>query len=506
MPYRVTEADYKAESKRQQTIIDSTNETAAAKLKAQVAWLKNQINYENFKIQRWNSENAATWNSFRWYVAGGNGDANWNPFRVKVSPRWEPIYVYNGDIVPDGSSYVIIRNPSPTGTTDITFDSYVIKSGTKTWGQYAADQLNIRQAADKATVDGKKTKIQSSKTKIENFTDLLSALEVAGKPYTAKEFDKLETGTIPATETTDATALHYNCAFPKETYFASNQFFYYNDGKNNVMHGNNTPTKISKSPLTELWKDSSNKVAGHKGMIIPNQSYFKASAVTKNPNNAITPQDKNGYTIDTFTDNVAYNGRVGGNYAFQFMYNPGSIQMSYMGTPDVDVGFEISGSEQFGLIGGIGVTQSTITFDILLNRTFDMTYIDPKTKKLKKGFKVTDIYPAGSNLPTDDDLELIYHRGTMYDVEFLLRGLLGYVATTTLRSFLSTSGINQSKTADIGYLGAMPVELHLGESLRYLGIINGLGIQHVMFNERMVPTFSTLRIQFNRIPDFPTTL
>lgn len=500
MVYRVTENDYKAESKRQQAIIDNKNASAAAKLKAQVAWLKNQINYENFKITNWQRENANTWQSFRWYVSGGGGDAKWNPFKVKVSARWEPVYVEIGDIVPDGSSYVIITNAGQT------YNSYDIKTGTTSWGKYAADQLNIRQAADKATVDGKKTKIESSKNKILNYTDILGALDILGKPYTKKEFDKLEAGTIPASDTTEATTLKYNCSFPKETYFSSNQFMYYNEGKNSVMHGNNSPTKISKSPLIELWKDSSSKVAGHKGMIIPNQSYFKASDTTKNPNNAITPQDKNGKTIDAFTDNVSYNNRVGGNYAFQFMYNPGSIQMSYMGTPDVDVGYEISGSEQFGLIAGVGVTQSTITFDILLNRSFDMKYIDPKTKKLKSGFKTTDVYPAGSNLPTEEDLELIYRRGTMYDVEFLLRGLLGYAATTTLRAFIGANGISQSKTADIGYLGAMPVELHLGESLRYLGIINGLGIQHVMFNERMVPTFTTLRIQFNRVPDFPTTI
>jgi hypothetical protein len=501
MGFRVTEADYLAESKRQQAIINSKTASAAAKQAAQLAWLKNQINYENFLIKDWTAQNTSEWKSFAYYCTQNSayGNFTWNPFWVVVPPRLDVPYTVEdlkNQAIRNDVNGSLGHDDGETRTTNPL----------ETYGEYVVRRINSVQATSSQLISYRKELISGAQVKISNYQAIIDSLGILGKPYKAVDFNKLEAGTIPPTTVAGNSDLVYNCSFPKETYFASNQFMYYNDGKSNVMHGNNAPTKISKSPLTELWQDSSKKIVGHKGMIIPNQTYFKTSETTKNPNNAITPQDKNGKTIDAFVDNVSYNNRTGGNYAFQFMYNPGSIQMSYMGTPDVDVGFEISGSEQFGLIAGVGVTQSTITFDILLNRSFDMTYIDPETKKLKKGFKVTDIYPAGSNLPTDSDLELIYHRGTMYDVEFLLRGLLGYAATTTLRSFISTSGIKQSKTADIGYLGAMPVELHLGESLRYLGIINGLGIQHVMFNERMVPTFSTLRIQFNRIPDFPTTI
>jgi hypothetical protein len=30
-----------------------------------------------------------------------------------------------------------------------------------------------------------------------------------------------------------------------------------------------------------------------------------------------------------------------------------------------------------------------------------------------------------------------------------------------------------------------------------------VSVSHVMFDERMVPIFSTLRLTFNRIPDYP---
>jgi hypothetical protein len=88
----------------------------------------------------------------------------------------------------------------------------------------------------------------------------------------------------------------------------------------------------------------------------------------------------------------------------------------------------------------------------------------------------------------------IYNKGTMYDLEFLLRVLMG----TTMDSYL-----RGENTADMGWLPAIPVELHLGKSLRYLGVVNSLNINHMIFNERMVPLFSTVDIAFARLPDYP---
>ena len=64
------------------------------------------------------------------------------------------------------------------------------------------------------------------------------------------------------------------------------------------------------------------------------------------------------------------------------------------------------------------------------------------------------------------------------------------------------SSLRNIKTADLGWVGAMPVELHLGPGLRYWGTLAGLTVNHVLFNERMVPMFSTVRIDFNRLPDY----
>jgi hypothetical protein len=88
-------------------------------------------------------------------------------------------------------------------------------------------------------------------------------------------------------------------------------------------------------------------------------------------------------------------------------------------------------------------------------------------------------------------------------MEFLFRTLLGYQFESSLGRGMSWD----KKTADLGWLGGKPVELHLGKSLRYLGRVIHVQINHVLFTERMVPMFSEVGITFQRIPDvIPSTV
>jgi hypothetical protein len=93
--------------------------------------------------------------------------------------------------------------------------------------------------------------------------------------------------------------------------------------------------------------------------------------------------------------------------------------------------------------------------------------------------------------PDAIDQVAIWQKGTMYDVEFLLRTIMGFAYATELRGV----------TADVGWLSGRPVDLHLGQSLRYRCFISGFNVRHVIFNERMVPIFSTVSLSFNRLPD-----
>jgi hypothetical protein len=81
----------------------------------------------------------------------------------------------------------------------------------------------------------------------------------------------------------------------------------------------------------------------------------------------------------------------------------------------------------------------------------------------------------------------------MYDIEFLLQTMFSY-------SPLATELRN--KTSDIGYLGAFPVEMHLGNKLRYVVIIDAINVRHAIFDHRMVPIYSTVSITARRIPDY----
>ena len=64
------------------------------------------------------------------------------------------------------------------------------------------------------------------------------------------------------------------------------------------------------------------------------------------------------------------------------------------------------------------------------------------------------------------------------------------------------SQLGRGKTADMGFVIPRPVELHLGNKLRYLVYINGFSLNHVIFDERMVPMFTTLSVTANRVPDY----
>jgi hypothetical protein len=267
-------------------------------------------------------------------------------------------------------------------------------------------------------------------------------------------------------------ALLYNISAPKTAYLHS--------GTNTDTSLTNFADSYGASPKViaaalELWKNSAN----HKGMI-----------TTWNPPSTVPQID-----AQKVSGMGTYGKKDPNKYAFQFLYNPQPITMAYRGAPPIDVSQYTSGSEEYALWGG-GGSGGTINFDLYLLRMYDMPYY----KKVGDKGVCTDtsIYTGRKPLSETtkgtlfNEQDAIYNRGTMYDLEFLFRTVLGITMDSQLRG----------KTADIGWIGAMPVELHLGPGLRYWGTLNGLTVNHLIFNERMVPVFSTVSIEFNRLPDY----
>jgi hypothetical protein len=258
--------------------------------------------------------------------------------------------------------------------------------------------------------------------------------------------------------------LSYNVAVPKEAYFSSNQDFL----KETTYRGNQ-PSKVTQA--SQLWTSANNS----KGMF-----------VMTNPVPVTTP----------YAGQAEYHAQWGpgpdewARYGFQFLYNPATVGMSFATAPNTDIGLQTSGQEKFNLMGTSG-SFSTVSFQVIINRMFDMKYID-RNGNLMPGAQ--DKY--GENFPDTGTAIQIRNKGTMYDIEFLMRTLLGYTLNTHLRG----------NTADIGYLGAFPVELHLGKSMRYWGTVDSFSLNHTIFNEDMVPIFTSVDITFNRLVDPPNVM
>ena len=259
----------------------------------------------------------------------------------------------------------------------------------------------------------------------------------------------------------------YNIGCVRDAYFSKRQSFHQELTPNATGAIKDSPVKIASSE--ELWS----KAGTNKGMIT-----------------LFTPTDS-GMGLDGTTpvEGSPYSPKEWEKYGFQFHYNPTSIDMVYAGAPNTDVALEMSGQEKFNLIGA-QVSQSTLALDIVLNRVADMKYYDEKGKIKADVVDRDNLYAP--RFPDNTEQQAIFKKGTMYDVEFLLSTVIGYRLDTKYRG----------RTADVGWLSGRPVTLSLGKSLKYLGYINAFSVKHVIFNERMVPVFSTLSLNFNRIPDY----
>jgi hypothetical protein len=329
------------------------------------------------------------------------------------------------------------------------------------------DAQNFGVQTQKDTVEAQLTLLQTERSQLSSrlnsfnlAVSLSKSLSNQSSQITAKKNASKITGTglgaYKGINKSTFTPLQYNASSVKETYFSTRTDFV-----NKLMLSNNQPTVVRSAG--DLWTS----VLGSKGMIVTSEQVLKAWNSGSNKAQSSDYFDKH-------------------NYGFQFQYNPGTVAMSYFTSPNVDVTMITSGTEMFNLAGVSG-SQGSVSFQIIINRIFDMQYYDENGN-----LQNPERYPKRpASVKEEQD---IYNKGTMYDLEFLLRVLMG----TTMDSYL-----RGENTADMGWLPAIPVELHLGKSLRYLGVVNSLNINHMIFNERMVPLFSTVDIAFARLPDYP---
>lgn len=280
------------------------------------------------------------------------------------------------------------------------------------------------------------------------------------------------TGSSQTTPPPDDTTAVVNLSATKEMYFTGNQRFLMEtlDIKANSPTYDPALSPIATYKTVEkLWSNS----FATKGRI---QTYSV---------NSSRPGVQN---LEDFAASVSRKKK-----AFQFHYNPGSIDMSYGSVNDIDLGYLASGQSVTNFLQALG----QINFEILLNRMTDMKYIDPNSATYKKdgvNYK-RDVYDREPKTDSNQTNELkdIYNKGTMYDLEFLLKILMG---GTAYKSLLRGGEL----TSDLGFAVPQPIEAHLGNRLRYVISVTNLQVRHVIFNERMVPLFTTVSVTANRIP------
>jgi hypothetical protein len=199
-------------------------------------------------------------------------------------------------------------------------------------------------------------------------------------------------------------------------------------------------------------------------------------------------------------------------YGFRFLYNPTSVTMGWGIQGAVNPEYQASGKDEAIPISA-GLFSSQIQFSIILNRIEDMNYLDKfgfvSQQQAKIGTPPPGLDPAqrnriysanymanspyGENLSIDEQRS-IYKKGTMYDIEYLFKTINGPHATFK-------SDLNGT-TADRGYMRMSILELHLGANMRYRVRISDLGINHTIFNNRMVPILSTVNFTCHRFIDY----
>jgi len=175
-------------------------------------------------------------------------------------------------------------------------------------------------------------------------------------------------------------------------------------------------------------------------------------------------------------------------YGFKFLYNPTTVSMAWGLMNYMDPPWEAAGKDAFAPVSA-GLMTSTVDFELILNRIEDFNHLNENGLD---GFN-----PYAVIVPSDD-LKDIYRQGTMYDMEYLLK-------TLNAPSAKYTSELNGS-TSDRSWLRPTIVELHLGNAMRYRVRIANLSINHIMFNSRMVPILSSVKITCSRFNDGPTAM
>lgn len=173
-----------------------------------------------------------------------------------------------------------------------------------------------------------------------------------------------------------------------------------------------------------------------------------------------------------------------GVWGFRFIYNPTTIQ--YSNQVDSSIDWVLNQQDPSRFFGG----NVSVSFDLYLNRIADLSTI---TSPTMASAALSQSYPG--SVPTPEDIEGLYYRGTEYDLEYLYRCVNGDPQITTLTT-------KNLQTADFGYVTGSPLWLQLHDGMRFKVSLVSMSVTHVSFSERLVPMLSVVNLSFLRYPEF----
>jgi hypothetical protein len=186
-------------------------------------------------------------------------------------------------------------------------------------------------------------------------------------------------------------------------------------------------------------------------------------------------------------------------YAFQFLWNPESINFSMQRNQE-NVPSE---ADSLKVVGGAFPSQESISFTIVLDRTNDFACLKAQqgTMQFKSGYtwkKANEYYATGydSGAPKNinGQIDELMKLGTNADLEYLFKAINGQVDSSIYKNKLG------KVTADIGYLIPNLMAIQLGpnnaDSMSYIGWVDSVSWSHSKFTEEYIPLTTTVQISF----------
>lgn len=162
-------------------------------------------------------------------------------------------------------------------------------------------------------------------------------------------------------------------------------------------------------------------------------------------------------------------------YGCVFHYNPTSLAYS-VGTNDSLPTYS-SGSQAGSALIADGTV--SLSLELYFNRIYDLAapsaggYERPLSKK---------------NAVGENEKYMLQMRGTEYDIEFLYRSANGDPQPVRHADYL---------TSDFGFIMRTPLRLRLG-AFTYIVLVQGISVNHLIFTEQMVPTFTQVTLTVDR--------